>query len=134
MKALLPIALLAVVNAAAKLALPNQGIQASEAMASPLCELTKMWKSSGRSLRQLVTVWGRSHDDAHGVFMTLAPYTRSRGDDGQPVVEGAMQHPTQQMAFIETARRKQERWPNNDNQTLPSLVSHLHPGVSCRQA
>jgi hypothetical protein len=30
------------------------------------------------------------HDDAHGVFMTFARYTRTREDDSQPVVEGTM--------------------------------------------
>ena len=40
------------------------------------------------------------HDDAHGVFMTFARYTRTREDDSQPVVEGTMKHPTQQTALM----------------------------------
>ncbi len=44
-----------------------------------------------------VTVWATPHDEAHGVFKTPSPYTRTREDDGQPVESEAMRQPTQQM-------------------------------------
>jgi len=46
-----------------------------------------------------------NHDDAYNTFMTLPRYTRTREDEVQPLVEGALRHSPPAWSLVEHRER-----------------------------